>query len=96
MASDLAGRTILYSGLSVFIGFAALSFAKFSFYRSAVSCSVGVLVLLAVLLTLNYFFMAVLGRKLFWPSHNFKVQQSSLAVPITTGIETAADLYCDF
>ena len=72
-----AGRTILYSGLSVFIGFAALSFAKFSFYRSAVSCSVGVLVLLAVLLTLNYFFMAVLGRKLFWPSHNFKVQQSS-------------------
>lgn len=72
-----AGRTILYSGLSVFIGFAALSFAKFSFYRSAVSCSVGVLVLLAVLLTLNYFFMAVLGRKLFWPSHNFKTQQSS-------------------
>lgn len=72
-----AGRTILYSGLSVFIGFAALSFAKFSFYRSAVSCSVGVLVLLAVLLTLNYFFMAVLGRKLFWPSHNFKVQQAS-------------------
>lgn len=72
-----AGRTILYSGLSVFIGFASLSFAKFSFYRSAVSCSVGVLVLLAVLLTLNYFFMAVLGRKLFWPSHNFKIQQSS-------------------
>lgn len=72
-----AARTILFSGLSVFIGFAALSFAKFSFYQSAVSCSVGVLVLLAVLLTLNYFFMAVLGKKLFWPSKNFQVQQSS-------------------
>ncbi|GGI62682.1 MMPL family transporter [Limosilactobacillus caviae] len=72
-----AGRTIIYSGLSVFIGFAALSFAKFSFYQSAVSCSVGVLVLLAVLLTLNYFFMAVLGRKMFWPAKNFQIQQSS-------------------
>lgn len=72
-----AARTVLYSGLSVFIGFAALSFAKFSFYQSAVSCSVGVLVLLAVLLTLNYFFMAILGKKLFWPSKNFEVQQSS-------------------
>lgn len=72
-----AAHTILYSGLSVFIGFAALSFAKFSFYQSAVSCSVGVLVLLAVLLTLNYFFMAVLGKKLFWPSKNFQVDQTS-------------------
>lgn len=72
-----AARTILYSGLSVFIGFAALSFAKFSFYQSAVSCSIGVLVLLAVLLTLNYFFMDVLGKKLFWPSQSFQVQQSS-------------------
>lgn len=73
-----AAHTVLYSGLSVFIGFAALALAKFSFYRSAVSCSVGIIVLLLVLLTLNYFFMATLGRKLFWPSKKFNGEQKSM------------------
>lgn len=62
------GRTVLYSGVSVLIGFSVLALAKFSFYQSAVGVAVGVLVLLAVLLTLNSFFMATLGEKMFWPS----------------------------
>ena len=66
-----AGKTILYSGLSILIGFTALSLAKFSVYQSAVSVAVGVAVLLVVLLTLNPFFMAVLGKKMFWPVKKF-------------------------
>lgn len=63
-----AGRTILYSGSSVLIGFTVLGLAKFSFYQSAVGVAVGVAVLLLVLLTLNMFFMATLGPNMFWPS----------------------------
>ncbi|APP10220.1 MMPL family transporter [Lactobacillus delbrueckii] len=63
-----AGRTILYSGSSILIGFSALGLANFSVYRSAAGVAVGVLVLLIVLLTLNPFFMATLGKKMFWPS----------------------------
>lgn len=66
-----AGKTILYSGSSILIGFTALSLAKFSIYRSAVGVAVGVAVLLVVLLTLNPFFMAVLGKKMFWPVKKF-------------------------
>lgn len=66
-----AGRTILYSGSSVFIGFLALGLAKFSIYKSAVGVALGVAVLIVVLLTLNPFFMHVLGKKMFWPSKKF-------------------------
>lgn len=66
-----AGKTILYSGSSVLIGFTALSLAKFSIYQSAVGVAVGVAVLLIVLLTLNPFFMAVLGKRMFWPVTKF-------------------------
>ena len=66
-----AGRTILYSGSSILIGFTALSLAKFSIYQSAVGVAVGVAVLLIVLLTLNLFFMAVLGKRMFWPVKEF-------------------------
>lgn len=66
-----AGKTILYSGSSILIGFTALSLAKFSIYRSAVGVAVGVAVLLVVLLTLNPFFMAVLGKRMFWPVKEF-------------------------
>lgn len=62
------GRTILYSGLSVLIGFTVLALAKFSFYQSAVGVAVGVAVLLPVLFTLNLFFMSTLGERLFWPT----------------------------
>ena len=66
-----AGKTILYSGSSILIGFTALSLAKFSIYQSAVGVAVGVAVLLVVLLTLNPFFMAVLGKRMFWPVKEF-------------------------
>lgn len=66
-----AGKTILYSGSSILIGFTALSLAKFSIYQSAVGVAVGVAVLLIVLLTLNPFFMATLGKKMFWPVKKF-------------------------
>ena len=66
-----AGKTILYSGSSILIGFTALSLAKFSIYQSAVGVAVGVAVLLVVLFTLNPFFMAVLGKHMFWPVKKF-------------------------
>lgn len=66
-----AGKTILYSGSSILIGFTALSLANFSIYQSAVGVAVGVAVLLLVLLTLNPFFMATLGEKMFWPVKKF-------------------------
>ena len=66
-----AGKTILYSGSSILIGFTALSLARFSVYQSAVGVAVGVAVLVVVLLTLNPFFMAVLGKKMFWPVKTF-------------------------
>ena len=72
-----AGRTILYSGSSILIGFSALGLAKFSVYRSASGVAVGVLVLLIVLLTLNPFFMMTLGRNMFWPSKKFDAENPS-------------------
>ncbi|VDG22958.1 transport protein, MMPL family [Lactobacillus plantarum WCFS1] [Lactiplantibacillus mudanjiangensis] len=70
-ALKIAGRTILYSGSSLLIGFSALGLANFSIYRSAVGVAVAVAILLLVLLTLNPFFMALLGPRLFWPSKKF-------------------------
>jgi len=72
-----AGKSILYSGSSILIGFSALGLANFSIYRSAVGVAVGVAVLLVVLLTLNPFFMAVLGKKLFWPVKKFEGESNS-------------------
>ena len=72
-----AGKTILYSGSSILIGFSALGLANFSIYRSAVGVAVGVAVFLVVLLTLNPFFMAVLGKKLFWPVKKFEGESNS-------------------
>ena len=66
-----AGKTILYTGSSILIGFTALSLAIFFFYQSAVGVAVCVAVLLVVLLTLNPFFMATLGKKMFWPVKKF-------------------------
>ena len=76
-ARKIAGRTILYSGLSLLIGFSALGLAKFSIYRSAFGVAVGVAVLLLELLTLNPFFMAVLGKRMFWPEKKFAGGTSS-------------------
>ena len=76
-AQEKAGRTILYSGSSLLIGFTSLGLARFSVYQSAVGVAIGVAVLLIVLLTLNPFFMAVLGKKMFWPDKRFTGESSS-------------------
>ena len=76
-AQHEAGRTILYSGSSILIGFSALGLAKFSLYQSATGVAVGVAVLLVVLLTLNPFFMATLGKKMFWPVKTFEGESDS-------------------
>lgn len=63
-----AGKTVFFSGLAVMIGFASIGFSTFKLYQSASAVAVGVALLLIALFTLVPFFMAVLGRKLFWPS----------------------------
>lgn len=63
-----AGRTVLFSWLAVLAGFAAIGLSKFILYQSAVAVAVGVTVMMIALFTLMPFFMAVLGKALFWPS----------------------------
>lgn len=63
-----AGKTVIYSGIAVFIGFMALYLSEFQLYRATSAVAIGVAVLLLVLITLNPFFMSVLGFKLFWPA----------------------------
>lgn len=67
-----AGKTVIYSGLAVLVGFTALFFAQFSLYQATAAVSIGVAVLLLVLLTLNPFFMGVFGFKMFWPIKEVK------------------------
>ena len=67
-----AGKTVLYSGIAVFIGFVALYLAEFKMYQATSAVAIGVAVLLAVLITLNPFFMSVLGFKMFWPVKEVK------------------------
>ncbi|HWO78285.1 MAG TPA: MMPL family transporter [Bacillus sp. (in: firmicutes)] len=63
-----AGKTVLFSGLAVLVGFSAIGLSTFKLYQSAAAVAVGVFVLLIALMTIVPFFMAVLGKKLFWPS----------------------------
>ncbi len=63
-----AGRTLIISSLAVFIGFAAIGFADFPIFKSAVAVAVGIAVLILVLFTVVPLFMMLLKDKLFWPS----------------------------
>ncbi|WP_211748469.1 MMPL family transporter [Paenibacillus sp. Marseille-Q4541] len=63
-----AGKTILYSTMTVFIAFAALSFSNFGIYKSANVVAIGTVVLILQIYTLTPFFMKTLGEKLFWPA----------------------------
>lgn len=65
-----AGKTIFYSGLTVFMGFASLSLVQFPVYRSANAVAIGIGVLLIVMMTLTPLLMKFLGERLFWPSHS--------------------------
>ncbi len=60
-------KTILFSGLTVFLSFAILYFAKFGLYRSAVGVSVGMLVTLVTCLVFIPAMLSLLGPHLFWP-----------------------------
>ncbi|MGE8206705.1 MMPL family transporter [Heyndrickxia sp. NPDC080065] len=62
-----AGKTVIFSGIAVMIGFASIGFASFKLYQSASAVAIGVVFLLISLLTIVPFFMATLKRKLFWP-----------------------------
>ncbi|MED4228356.1 MMPL family transporter [Neobacillus cucumis] len=63
-----AGKTVFFSGIAVMIGFASIGLSTFQLYKSAAAVAVGVAVLLLALLTIVPFFMALLGKKLYWPS----------------------------
>ncbi|HZG57616.1 MMPL family transporter [Paenibacillus sp.] len=63
-----SGKTVLFSGLAVLVGFTSIGFSTFVLYRSAVAVAVGVAALLLSLVTLVPFFMATLGRTIFWPA----------------------------
>lgn len=69
-AYKTAGKTVLFSGLTVFIGFSGLGFASFQLFKSASAVGIGVGVLLFTLFTIVPILMALLGGKLFWPFSN--------------------------
>ena len=72
-----AGKTVLYSALAVFIGFMALILAEFGLYRASSAVAIGVAVFVLVLMTLNPFFMVLLGKKMFWPIKTFNGHNDS-------------------
>ncbi|MEF3087939.1 MMPL family transporter [Bacillus altitudinis] len=72
-----AGRTVLYSGFAVFIGFITLILAEFKLYQSSSAVAIGIGILLLVLITLNPVFMILLGRRMFWPSKHFEEHGNS-------------------
>jgi RND superfamily putative drug exporter len=76
-AFQSAGKTILYSGVAVFIGFASLLMANFKLYQATSGVAIGIAVLLLVLTTLNPFFMVVLGKKMFYPIKKFDGHEDS-------------------
>ncbi|PRO41636.1 MMPL family transporter [Bacillus sp. LLTC93] len=72
-----AGKTVLYSGFAVLIGFITLILAEFKLYQSSSAVAIGIGILLLVLMTLNPVFMILLGKKMFWPSKHFEEHGNS-------------------
>ncbi len=64
-----AGKTVFVSGVAVLIGFASIGLSAFLLYRSAVAVAIGIVMLLLAIYTLVPFFLATLGKAVFWPSH---------------------------
>lgn len=74
-----AGKTVLFSSAAVLVGFTSIGFSTFILYRSAVAVAVGIAVMLIAIYTLVPFFLAVLGKGLFWPvKGNIEHKQSAL------------------
>jgi len=63
-----AGKTVLFSGIAVLVGFSVIGLSEFILYRSAVAVAVGVAVLMIALYTVIPVLMYWLGAGLFWPS----------------------------
>ena len=63
-----AGKTIVFSIVTVLIAFLSLVLAKCPIYQSGVLVAIGGVTLLLEIFTLAPFVMKVLGQKLFWPS----------------------------
>lgn len=80
-----AGKTVLVSGLAVFIGFSVLGLAKFQLFKSASAVGIGVGVLLLALVTVMPVLMGLLGGRLFWPSKVVTSHEGSKIVNSITG-----------
>lgn len=63
-----AGKTVFYSALAVMVGFGAIGLSTFKLYQSAAAVAIGVAILWFALFSIVPFFMALFGKKLFWPS----------------------------
>lgn len=63
-----AGKTIIFSVLTVLIAFLSLIFSESPIYKSGICVVIGTAVLILEILTLTPFAMKTLGTKIFWPS----------------------------
>lgn len=70
-----SGKTVLFSSLTILIGFSCLYFAQFKIYQSAAAVAIGVAVLDIVLFTFVPILMKLFGARLFWSP--FKARQHS-------------------
>lgn len=61
------GKTVLFSGSTVFIAFFLIGFAKFGLYQSAAGVAIGVAVTLLAAVTLTPALMLILGPMMYWP-----------------------------
>ncbi|MCO7128151.1 MMPL family transporter [Sporolactobacillus shoreicorticis] len=83
-----AGKTIIYSMLTVFIAFLALIFAQSPIYKSGVVVVIGIVVLLLEFLTLTPFAMKLFGKKLFWPTRNVRAHKENRLWSGATSLST--------
>lgn len=61
-----AGKTVVLSSLTIFIGFTCLILSQFKVYRSASAVAVGVAVLIAMIYSFLPAMMLLFGKNLFW------------------------------
>ncbi|MBX5436094.1 MAG: MMPL family transporter [Alicyclobacillaceae bacterium] len=62
-----AGRSVLFSGLTVLVSFLVLALARFGLYRSGVGVAIGLAVTLLACFTFVPALIRTLGPALFWP-----------------------------
>ncbi|MDB5054229.1 MAG: hypothetical protein JWM44_2279 [Bacilli bacterium] len=67
LTGKAVGKTVAFSGSTVFLAFFIIGFAQFGLYQSAVGVAVGIAVTLLVGLTLAPALLIILGTRMFWP-----------------------------